>query len=127
VSIIAATPQGSQETFKLQLVPDALNSPRHCVYFWPEVAGWQQVQLLSGDQESILDRKAIYVFRPDQWLAQQRKQRVQATRAKAGRTTPMSRETPAKWVSEPISPFWIWLILVLSATVLWLERKLDFR
>ena len=127
VAIRANTPQGTQDFFELQLAPDTLNSPRQCVYFWPEAGGWQQIQLLSGDRESILDKKAIYVFQADQWLAQQRKQRVQATRTKATIRTSMPREAPAKWVSEPISPFWLWLTLVLSATLLWLERKLDIR
>jgi hypothetical protein len=127
VAIHADTSQGQQVVFQLRLAPDTLNSPRQCVYFWPEAGGWQQIQLLSDDHASILDKKAIFVFQPDQWLAQQRQQRVQATRTKAISSSHLPREAPEKWVSEPISPFWLWLTLVLSGTILWLERKLDFR
>ena len=50
---------------------------------------------------------------------------VQATRAMASNSTFQPQESRAKWVSEPINPSWLWLTLVLSASILWLERKLD--
>jgi hypothetical protein len=43
--------------------------------------------------------------------------------AYSGVEPPASGETR---VYEPIGLFWLWLTLVLSATFLWLERKLDF-
>lgn len=127
LAIHTDTAPGSQVLFKLQLASDKLGSPLRCAYFWPEAGGWHQVRLLSDGRQSILDEKAIYVFHPDQWLTQQRWQRVQATRTRLFDNTPTHRSTREKWVSEPISPFWLWLTLVLSASILWLERKLDFR
>ena len=125
VVIQANTPRETSSLFKLQLAADNLNSPLRCVYFWPEAGGWHRLQMVSGDSGDILDQKAIYVFTADQWLAQQRDQRVQATQAMAFNGKTRAREAPAKWVSVPIDPFWLWLALMLSATILWLERKLD--
>jgi hypothetical protein len=125
VLIQSDKPRETQGMFELQLTADSLNSPLQCAYFWPETSGWHRLQLVSGDSGDIVDQKAIYVFDTDQWLAQQRNQRVQATRAMASNSTFQPQESRAKWVSEPINPSWLWLTLVLSASILWLERKLD--
>ncbi|MDX2416479.1 MAG: hypothetical protein QNK19_03355 [Xanthomonadales bacterium] len=126
VVIGTPTSQGQLSTFELQLASDRLGSPRQCVYFWPQVAGWHQLQLVSAGYDSILDRKAIYVFQADQWLTQKRDQRVRATRARAVNNNSSQPDTAQKWISEPLSLTWLWVTLVLSATLLWLERKLDF-
>ncbi len=123
--IQANTPRETQRVFELQLAADSLNSPLQCAYFWPEASGWHQVQMVSGNIGDTIDQKAIYVFAADQWLAQKRDQRVQASRAMASNSKPLPQDSQAMWVSEPINPFWLWLTLVLSATALWLERKLD--
>lgn len=120
-----ATP-GHASVFKLTLAADRLNSPRQCVYFWPEVNGWYQLQLYSSNLDSVVDQKTIYVFAADQWLAQHRSERLQATMARAINSKTLLLEPEARWVSEPLSPFWLWLTLVFSASCLWLERKLDF-
>lgn len=126
VEIKAARSPGKQSVIELQLAADSLGSPRQCVYFWPEFGGWHQLQLLSAGRESILDGKAIYVFQADQWLAQQRDQRVKATRARAVNGNGPLPDTAQKWIYEPLGLIWLWLTLVLSASLLWLERKLDF-
>ncbi|MGA9575743.1 MAG: hypothetical protein WBS20_17515, partial [Lysobacterales bacterium] len=116
---------GQHTTLELQAAADMLQSPRRCAFFWPRARGWHKVQLLAGSDGAVLDQKAIYVFAADQWLAQQRDQRVKATRTRAadGKVLPSSTENPAP---EPLSVFWLWLTLVVSASLLWLERKLDF-
>lgn len=126
VMIDAATSDGQQSTLELQPAADKLGSPRQCVFFWPEFGGWHQLKLVSARHENVLDQKSIYIFGTDQWLAQQRDERVRATRARNMNSTGHLSETAQKWVYEPLSLFWLWLTLVLSATFLWLERKLDF-
>ena len=126
VSINAMAPLALSSGFDLQLASDRLNSARQCTYFWPRVSGWHQLHLYSADRSSVLDQKAVYVFDSDQWLAQQRKQRLQATLARSSKNGKKPVETNTALVSEPLNPFWLWLTLILSATCLWLERKLDF-
>ncbi len=119
---------GSAQSDSLELQPaaDVLRSQRKCAYFWPRSGGWYRIQLLSGTGGTILDQKAIYVFQADQWRDQQRERRVEATSIRAGESkTTLATPTETK-VSEPLSRFWLWLILVLCATFLWLERKLYF-
>ena len=126
VSITALESEARQAGFELDLAADTHGSGRQCFYFWPQSGGWHQVDLLSGSDGSVQDRSAIYVFQSGQWRAQQRKKRVDASRARTQFKALTKTESPAKWVSGPIDIFWLWLILVLSATLLWLERKLDF-
>ena len=126
VAIKAMATMELSSSFDLQLASDSLNSPRHCAYFWPRASGWHQLQLYSANRASVLDQKAFYVFDSDQWLAQQRMQRLQSTLARSSKNGNKPVETNTTWVSEPLNPFWLWLTLILSATCLWLERKLDF-
>jgi hypothetical protein len=112
--------------FELQLAADRMNSPRQCAYFWPRTNGWHQLQLYSANRASVvLDQKAIYVFDTTQWLAQHRNERLRATLARSNNSRNQPTETAATSVSEPLSPFWLWLALIFSASCLWLERKLD--
>ena len=126
VVIYPATFQGQQSAIELQLAADELGSARQCVFFWPEVGGWHRLQLVSPVRGTVLDQKAIYVFKPDQWLSQQRDQRVRATMARVVNSNGSLPKAAQQQLSEPLGLFWIWLTLVLSATLLWLERKLDF-
>lgn len=126
VSISALTTIERPVTLELQLATDLLNSPRQCVYFWPRVNGWHRLQLYSAAHDTVLDQKAIYVFSADQWLAQHRSQRLQATMDRVVNSKNLSAEPAVTWVSEPLNPFWLWLSLIFSASCLWLERKLDF-
>lgn len=126
VSINALSQKDLSSEFDLQLASDKLNSPRQCTYFWPRVSGWHQLQLYSANRTRVLDQKAFYVFDAEQWLAQHRMQRLQATLARRNIEGNKPVETNTTWVSEPLNAFWLWLTLILSATCLWLERKLDF-
>ena len=126
VAITAENPENHPARLELQLATDSLNSPRRCAWFWPEASGWHLLELSAGGAENPLDRQAIYVFHDDQWTAEQRELRVMATRAKASGSKAELSATSIKRTTAPLDVFWPWLILVLSATVLWLERKLDF-
>lgn len=121
---ISPTDSEEQTVVELILATDVLNSARQCAYFWPTTDGWHQVQLVSSISNTVLDRAAIHIFQTGDWLAQQRVQRVQATRARAAGTIAASANASQKQVTRAVSVFWPWLILVLSATLLWLERKL---
>ena len=58
--------------------------------------------------------------------AQLRVFEFEATLARSSDNMKKPMETAASRVSEPLSPFWLWLTLIFSASCLWLERKLDF-
>jgi len=127
MDIVVTSLAGNGQRIPLELVPaaDTLQSSRRCAFFWPRAAGWHNVLLENGDG-TVLDRKSVYVYGPGQWPDQQRAQRAGDTSAwarGAGVTPPAAG---GNTVTEPLNGFWMWLTLVLSASLLWLERKLDF-
>jgi hypothetical protein len=127
---VLITPPGNEHgevPFELPLVPGELGSARHCAWFWPQSGGWHQVQLRAAGDGEILDRQALHITEADEWLAQKRHERVTETFSRIADTdTTPTRPGGGKLVSEPLNKTWLWCLLVLSASLLWLERKLDF-
>ena len=122
---VEITPPGANiipAVFRVELETDLLGSPRQCAFFWPQHSGWHGLRLLRTGNDSVLDQQAIHIFSDDQWRAQKRAERATATRTRSQKV-PKSTNTDKKWVSVPIDTFWLWLILVLSSTLLWIERK----
>lgn len=118
-------PNGRQTALELKPAPDTLQSSRHCAFFWPQDGGWHRV-VLSSDDGTVLDQKSVYVFTGDQWLDQQRAERARATRAWAAGAGNLPATTTDSPANQPLNHFWLWLTLVFAASLLWLERKLDF-
>lgn len=115
------------QAFEIPLTADVLGSPRRCGWYWAQHSGWHQLLLHAPEQPAPLDQQGVYIQKPDQWLAHKRQQRVNAS---GQRSANSARDTTAAqagtWVAVPINTTWLWLLLVISASLLWLERKLDF-
>jgi hypothetical protein len=124
--VIVSALTGNWVDVELKLAEDAFHSPRRCAYLWPKNSGWHMVGLLSDANATVLDRKAIYIFDENQWLAQRRQERVRATLARSLTAPERMDGNKPRLVSKAPDVFLLWLILVVSATLLWLERKLDF-
>ena len=123
-TLIAAGAEGTQAEFDILLSPDKLGSPRQCGWFWPQQLGWHQVLLRSKSSKLVLDQQGIFIFDQYQWLAQIRDEHSIATQTRSARNTGQQVESgEEKWVSEPVDVFWLYLLLVTSASLLWLERK----
>jgi len=115
---------GPQPELDIPLSSDSLGSPRQCGWFWPQHSGWHQISLQTESGDSTLDQKDLFVFDHHQWLAQSRHERVVSTNEHAqDKARQRAESKPAKWVSEPLDVFWLYLLLVTSASLLWLERK----
>ena len=118
---------GAGQVYDVRLTANTLGSPRQCGWFQARHAGWHQLQLRSSTGKRLLDQQGIYIQKAGQWLAQKRQLRVNASNHRlANNTTDTVASQRGKWVSKPISPTSLWLLLVLCASLLWLERKLDF-
>jgi len=111
---------------ELQPAPDSLQSARRCAYFWPRSGGWHKVVLQAAAGGAVLDQKEMYVFAVGQWLDQLREQRLRATKSRAAGVVTPSPGTGDDTSTQPLGVFWLWLVLTLAASLLWLERKLDF-
>jgi len=126
VTIIPVQSAGGA-AYEVALAADSLGSPRQCGWYWAQAGGWHQLQLHSQTNGTILDQQGVYIQESGQWLAQKRQQRVNASLERvAGNHADKAGGQTGKWVSEPVNSGWLWLLLVLSASTLWLERKLDF-
>jgi hypothetical protein len=112
-------------TFSLELSKDLLGSARYCGVFWPSQAGWHQLYLKDKESGVVLDRQAVYVFGADDWLSHRRYQAQQASLHRMARKPLRQDQTEPGLTATPLGPFWPWLVLILSASLLWLERKLS--
>lgn len=106
------------------LSSDALGSATACVFWWPDTHGWHEIQLLDGDG-AVLDRRYRRILAPGEWLGERRHRRQQATLDRAAAKVAGQQALHAVLLS-PLESFWPWLLFVLSASALWLERKTDF-
>lgn len=124
VTIIPADADHRQPYYDIPLTADTLGSPRLCGWFWPQHNGWHQVQLRAESSGPILDQQGFFIFDQHQWLGQKRHDRVAATRVRvASNSSYEAGESAVKWVSESLDVFWLYLLLVISASLLWIERK----
>ncbi len=110
---IIKPPSAPADTFFLR--QDEVEPQRWRGTYWPRESGWHEVAT-----------KWFYVYAREDWRTWQQAARIAATSRRAVRSnertsSPVS-STFAK--TEIISPFWFFLIFLLSSTFLWLERKL---
>lgn len=133
VTVSAVNAGDGQSAFEIPLTADSLGSARHCGGFQTQHSGWHQLSLRtepalrSEKNGPLLDQQGVYVTGNNQWLAQKRWQRVNASYDRLAHNRAANGDTAGgKWVFESIDNAWLWLILVLSASLLWLERKIDF-
>lgn len=103
------------------LVPHAAGTNLNCGVVWPRQAGWHVAQLRDPDG-TLEDTLFLEVYDADAWRTDAAARRQLATQARAGSSMP---DTPAgRQVWTPLSPWWAWGVLLLSAGALWLERRL---
>jgi hypothetical protein len=127
VMITPPANETGQAPFELSLVKDKAGSPRRCAWFWPQSSGWHHIDLRSEDEKQIVDQHSVYITAPAQWLAQKRYERIVATRSRLASHEYIAEErTGGKLVSEALNNAWLWTLLVIFASLLWLERKLDY-
>jgi hypothetical protein len=121
--IVPPARSGTQAT-EWPLASDALGSAIACALWWPDTQGWHEIQLLD-DNGVVLDRQYRRVLAPGEWLGERRHRRQQATLVRTAANV-SGQEALHTSLRTPLKPFWPWLLFVLSAGALWLERKIDF-
>jgi hypothetical protein len=122
VSIVVG-PFAGDERLTLETGAPRTGGPQRCAVFWPWLPGWHRASLFTPGNDAALSETFFYVFADDEWQSHRRYARQQATlrRAAAPGTDAL---LPTRTVPEVISPLWPWLVLMLSASLLWLERRL---
>jgi hypothetical protein len=113
-------------TTEAVLAEDAMGSSRACTMYWPEVAGWHRYSLVDSNSGEVIDTAYRRIYADTEWLSERRFQRQNATHRRAATISEAGATTQPRRAPVPIAPFWPWLLFVLSASALWVERKLDF-
>ncbi|WP_444996825.1 hypothetical protein [Aliikangiella sp. IMCC44359] len=103
----------------LLMQQDLANQKQYCGYFWPRQPGWYHIAAKDEKYQSW-----IYVESLTSWSAIQQQEKIRATLAKQASYIP-EQLTDVLATYKPISSWYFWWLFLISATVLWLERKFD--
>ena len=123
VSFEVAPLQG-QPTLEPGSAAPSVGGPRRCAAFWPGQAGWHRARLYAGAAGEWSSEAYFYVFGEQQWQAHWRYSRQQATLQRAS-TSPADQAEMTRMARVDIDPLWPWLVFMISAGLLWLERRLN--
>ena len=123
VSFEVAPLQG-EPTLELESVVPSVGGPRRCAEFWPQQPGWHRVRLYAGDAGEWRSEAYFYVFGKHQWQTHWRYSRQQATLRRAS-TIGADQAAMIRTARVDIEPLWPWLLFMISAGLLWLERRLN--
>lgn len=117
-------PLQGEATLELKSAAPGFGGPRRCTEFWPRQPGWHRVRLYAGAAGEPLSEAWYYVFGEHQWQTHWRYSRQQAT---LRRTSTIAEDEAAmsRTARVDIEPFWPWLLFLISAGLLWLERRLN--
>jgi hypothetical protein len=115
-------PLRNEATLLLKSALPSTGGPRRCAAFWPQQPGWHRVRLYAGDTDETQSEAYYYVFATDQWQAHWRYERQQATLSRASSNATQAMMT--RTVRTDIGTLWPWLAFLVSAGLLWLERRL---
>ena len=119
-------PQKDSQLISVDFAEDLLGSARQCATFWPTEPGWHQLSLQDTVSGEVLDQASFYVFKSSEWLTYRQQLKQQASLQRVARNPLQQDQVKSRATATPLSSFWPWLVLMVAASLLWLERKLDF-
>jgi len=118
-------PLQGEPMLELRSAAPSVGGPRRCTEFWPRQAGWHRVRLYADTAGARLSEAYFYVFGEHQWQTHWRYSRQQATLRRAS-TIAADEAAMKRTARVDIEPLWPWLVFMISAGLLWLERRLNF-
>lgn len=118
-------PLQGKPILELKSAAPSVGGPRRCKEFWPRQPGWHRVRLYAGAPGERLSETYFYVFGEHQWQTHWRYSRQQATLRRAS-TIAAGEAAMTRTAHVDIEPLWPWLVFMISAGLLWLERRLDY-
>ena len=115
-------PDEGVESMALKPAPDTRGSQRQCAAWWPAVSGWHQLTLENSESE-VLDQLNVRVNATEELSSSHQYRRQLATTARAAMGS-QAQGNESTLTRMPLQPFWPLLIFLLSASILWLERRI---
>lgn len=104
----------SQQSQQLKFAAQWLEKDKYCATFWGSNPGWYRV---TSDNKDVPDLW-LYVYPSSAWRAWQQLDKRTITTANV-----RFRELQPTSVQTPVSQWWYWLLLLLSMSCLWIERR----
>ena len=102
-----------------------------CGFFWPQKAGWYRGEVIkvlsqagSSLEDQVISPRWFYVYPKNAWRTRQQKAKVRATLAKQ-QAFRVAADAQYPTRKKPVDPWIFWWLLILSATIIWLNEKLD--
>ena len=118
----------NQDTQTLVLTQDMLQTERNCLTIWPIKNAWQKLTW-SEYKQSVDEKRGeksstdtwFYTYSEQDWSQWQQAQKHRASQNMAQQHNTKLLE---KQATKSLDKIWFWGLLVLSMSMLWLERKL---
>jgi hypothetical protein len=118
----------NQNTQPSLLTQDVLPTEQQCLTIWPTKEGWHKlawwqntaIANTQDDHNALIDTW-FYAHGEQDWPAWQQTQKQQASQNMATQHNTQPLNTPSV---KSLDKDWFWGLLVLSMSLLWLERKL---
>ncbi len=114
----------SNAVTSLPLGRDGIGAPRQCGAFWPQTTGWYHVQV--NGPEAMLAEKYLYVYGENALVSHIAARRTYATQDFINQRRSKEKAVSVTTTYKYIDWWWLWLVFISSASILWLERKLDY-
>jgi hypothetical protein len=118
----------NQNPRSLLLTQDLVQTEKHCLIFWPTKAGWQELEWNHITKQSNSDNPVnlgitnwFYTYSQQDWNEWE-----QAEKHKISLSIEQQKvkNHANKQSMQTLNKHWLWCLLVLTLSLLWLERKL---
>jgi hypothetical protein len=113
---------GKLKVKQINLLMSAVTASKHCGNYWANTTGWHEF-ILENDEiaikQTVLKSHHIFLYQQNNWVTWQQDLKSKASylaQKNASKTIQDSKYTPIK-------KFNIWLLLFISLSLLWYERK----
>lgn len=116
-SFLHVSSPAAGEPHQILMQADALIKNRYCGYFWPLQMGWH---IISNPNRLENTPKAFFVSSKLAWPAYQQQQKINATRAKQASFVEKDNQVQHY---QKINQWIFWWLFIISASLIWLERK----
>jgi len=122
-SVLVATHHSENNlSQEIRLQADLAIQNQYCGYFWPRLPGWYDISTKNTKLDDSSLVKPFYVTTQNSWLANRQRHKIRATLSKQAAFQPS--KIPIFYV-QPISEWIFWWLFLISATLIWVERKLS--
>lgn len=97
-----------------------IQDQQHCLTVWPTSSGWHTFTWSENSKQTSLD-SWLYTYSEQDWSVWQQAQNHQTSQNMAQQQNTKTAESDSL---QSLDKSWLWALLVLSMSILWLERKL---